>query len=199
MVFASSLKVYGDCLPVETSEAAPYGRFSDLSHLSKCYTEKLMEMYAAQYGLRCLAVRLGIAYGVSPVMKRDYRFMTVVNKFCWQAVRGEALVVHSSGFRPKGFLHVADAAAALVAAAGATHLDGFVALNAAGEIKSVWEAAQMVAAAASRRGLQVNILSEEASESAPAIRFSSRLDFHPRHNLQEGVEEVLDYWQKVAG
>jgi nucleoside-diphosphate-sugar epimerase len=84
-------------------------------------------------------------------------------------------------------------------AAAATQLDGFIPINAATEIKSVWEVANLVAQAASRRGLRVNIVSEEeTSQSSPEIRFRSRLDLCPEHNLLEGIEETLDYWQKVA-
>ena len=73
IVFASSLKVYGPYFDYTShgwvDESAPYGAFSDLAHLSHCYVEKLLEMYAKLYGLKCVPVRLGIVYGLGPVVK----------------------------------------------------------------------------------------------------------------------------------
>src|SRR6266480_8127040 len=98
-------------------ECRPYGAFRDLSHLSKVYAEKLLEMYALTRGLRCLALRFGVAYGLSPVLKTDERFMTAPNKFCRQAARGETLAVFGGGRAPAGWVQLADAVAATIAAA----------------------------------------------------------------------------------
>ncbi|MCL4369376.1 MAG: NAD(P)-dependent oxidoreductase [Chloroflexi bacterium] len=197
LVFASSLRVCGEDLPALVTEAAPYGPFRDISHLSKCYTEKLMEMYAATSSVSCAAVRLGVTYGVSPVMKDDYRFVTVPNKFCLQALRGEAIRVYPGGHMPIGLIHVADAAAALRAAVAATGSGGFTILNAATEACSVRQIAALVAGAARRRGRQA-VVSDESVGGEREVRIASRLGeygFAARHTLASGVEEMLDYWE----
>ena len=200
LVFGSALKVCGDALLPLVTESTPYGVFHDLSHLSKCYVEKLMEMYADIHGVRCIAVRLGICYGVSPVMKQDPKFMTVVNKFCRQAVCGQPLAVSRSGLLPQGFIHVEDAAAALIQAAEARDLQGFAPVNAASEVESVLEVAQMVGAAAARRGIAVEVVTEaSAVETKARPQVSSRFEFQFRHNLEYGIRELLVYWEKVAG
>jgi len=201
LVYGSSLRVYGDSLPDDADEYTPYGRFSDLSHLSKVYVEKLMEMYAARDALRCLSVRLGLVYGPAPVMKTDYRFMTAPNKFCLQAVRGEELVVW--GDSRVGLIHVADAASALLAAAEHPGFAGYVPANAATELATIADVARLVAEEGRRRGLEVRIrLPGESPHPSPlpggeGEGLPSRLtatSFQPTHDLRRGVAETLEHF-----
>jgi len=112
VVFGGSSRVYGDDLAGQVvTEDTPYGRVGDLSHLSKLYVEQLGRML----GLPFVSVRLGIAYGRSVVVKTEPWLMTVPNLFCLRAVRGQPLPVLVD--RPLAFVHVADAARALLAAA----------------------------------------------------------------------------------
>ncbi|MHB0871370.1 MAG: NAD-dependent epimerase/dehydratase family protein, partial [Chloroflexota bacterium] len=104
-VFGSSLQLYGRRVEGLVDESRPYGPILDIAHLSKVYVEKLMEMFSHTRGLRCVAARLGLVYGLGPVMKTDPRFMTAPNRFAWQAVRGEPLRVDASGFYPTGMIH----------------------------------------------------------------------------------------------
>ncbi len=198
IVFASSFKVYGDELPPVIEEGTPYGRFRDLSHLSKCYAEKLMEMFALLDGLRCVTLRLGIVYGLAPVMKRDYRFMTVPNKFSLQAVRHEEMVINAAAGNPTGFIHVADAASALLAAGLHKQFKGYTPVNAATEIAGVAEVAQLVAEIAGARGLTCNIRKQGQVSDRESPKVRSRLaetGFVPRHTLRTGLGEVIDYFR----
>src|SRR5712691_12657482 len=112
VVFGGSFRVYGDDLAGQTvDEQTPYGRVGDLSHLSKIYVEQLAHMI----GGRFVSVRLGVTYGLSPIMKTTRAFMTVPNLFCQRAVQREALQVLED--RPVAFIHVRDAADALILAA----------------------------------------------------------------------------------
>ncbi|MBI2863185.1 MAG: NAD(P)-dependent oxidoreductase [Chloroflexi bacterium] len=198
LVYASSFRVYGDELPPVVAEDLTYGRFGDLSHLSKCYVEKLMEMYAWRHGLRCLTVRLGVTYGLGPVMKKDYSFMTAPNKFCLQATRGEKIAVYGSGPNPTAFIHVADAAGAMRAAASYETLGGYVAVNAVSEMVPVSSVAAIVADEGRRRSLDVAIVIEGSQNEAKAApRVLSRLDevgFRPGRRLRDGVAEMIDYF-----
>src|SRR5204862_7123625 len=132
----------GDVLPPRVDDAQPYGRVSDLAHLSKVYLEKLAEMSAWQGGPTAVVVRLGITYGVGPVMKRDPRFQTVPNRFCAQAAAGEPLRVLAA--RPAGFVHVRDAARALRVAAELPDSTPYRAVNCAPEVLSVADVAGLV-------------------------------------------------------
>jgi nucleoside-diphosphate-sugar epimerase len=200
-VYASSLRVYGDSLPASPDESAPYGRFSDLSHLSKAYVEKLLEMHVglAGGGLLGRSVRLGLVYGPAPVMKLDYRFMTAPNKFCLQVARGEDLTVW--GESRLGLIHVGDAVRALRRAADPS-LGGYAAVNAAAEATTVPEVARLVVEAARQRGLAARVSPPIEGEPRPAESVPSRLrslGFAPGHCLAEGIAETLDYFVDRVG
>ncbi len=200
VVFGSSLRVYGDLPPTLAAEDAPYGRFGDLSHLSKVYVEKLLEMYAGHGGLRCIAVRLGLVYGVGPVMKTDYRFLTAPNKFCLQAIRGERVVVDAGGLRPHGLLHVADAARALLLAAGVPGLPDYCVVNAATEVATMRRVAHLVADEAARLGLAVRVEAPPGADEGDGGQVPSRLaqvGFRASRSLVDGIRETLAYYQRV--
>jgi len=197
IVFASSLRVYGPFLVGRVTEDHPYGRFQDLSHLSKCYVEKLLEMMAYERGLTAVSVRLGVVHGLSPVMKTDYRYMTAPNKFCRQAVRGERIRVHPSAQGQIGLIHVADASVALRTAAGCQMIEPYFAANAAPEVCSVARLAKLVREQAEARGLRVEIEGPTESEPAQWALVGSRLNtagFAPQRQLGDSLGEVLDYF-----
>ena len=197
VVYGSSTRVYGDLPPAQAHETAPYGRFADLTHLSKVYVEKLLEMYAAERGLRAVALRLGLVYGVGPVMKVDYRFMTAPNKFCLQAARGERLVVNAAGTQPLGLIHVADAARACLFASRLAGAPAYLAANAATETASALAVARQVATAAEHYGIAVQVEAPAASGAEARGQFPSRLreaGFAPARSLAEGIEETLAYF-----
>lgn len=199
LVYGSSLRVYGDSLPDDADEDTPYGRFSDLSHLSKVYVEKLMEMHAARDGLRCIALRLGLVYGLAPVMKTDYRFMTAPNKFCLQAARGEELVVW--GHSRVGLIHVADAVEALLVAAEHPGFAGYLPVNAATEVATVADVASLVAQKGRRLGLRVRVRLPEERGPLAAGRPPSRLAatrFRSTYDLRQGIAETLEYFLERA-
>ena len=65
-------------------------------------------------GVAFVSVRLGVTYGLAPIMKTTPAFMTVPNLFCQRAANAEVLQVLED--RPMAFIHVDDAAEALLAA-----------------------------------------------------------------------------------
>ncbi len=197
VVFASSTRVYGTALPDEVDETTPYGVMTDLAHLSKCYVEKLLEMYAAIHHLPCRVVRLGLAYGVAPVMKTDIRFMTAPNLFCYQAATGCPLEVRSDA--PLALIHVEDAARALLWAGDTVHDAGFVVYNGASGVSSIPLIAEEVRRIGETRGVEVVIRNRiqrtERDGRLPTIRSALELaGFSPRRELGEGLSETLDYF-----
>jgi len=186
VVFGGSFRVYGDDLIGQcVDEATAYGQVGDLSHLSKIYVEQLARMI----GLSFVSVRLGVTYGLSPVMKTTPAFMTVPNLFCQRAAQGEVMRVLED--RPMAFIHVEDAADALrLAAARATQ--PYEVVNAAPEVASIGQVARTVDRLAHQRGLTVRV--EGAAHSAATFAVRSRLDFMPTHTLQSGLGDVLDYF-----
>jgi nucleoside-diphosphate-sugar epimerase len=198
LVYASSLRVYGAPLPPEVDESTAYGTFADLSHLSKCYVEKLLEMYAATRGIVARAVRLGLTYGVAPVMKTDPRFMTAPNRFCLQVARREPVEVRTRDYL--GMIHVEDAARALLAVAESRER-GYNVFNAAPDVRTLAEVVAAIRLAIAERELDLEVVVNdsgsvmELDHSRPSIR--SRLDglgFLPRRRWQEGIAETLSHF-----
>ena len=189
VVFGGSFRVYGDNLAGSTvDEATPYGRVGDLSHLSKIYVEQLARML----GVRFASVRLGVTYGRSPIMKDTPQLMTVPNLFCMRAARGLPLEVKED--RPMAFVHVDDAASALVAADALLreHAEPWLMVNAAPEVATIGAVARAVQQVSAT---PATVLGEAASEATFAVR--SRLaDWRVSHTLEDSLADVLDYFRQ---
>jgi nucleoside-diphosphate-sugar epimerase len=196
VVYGSSFHLYGQPLQGVVTETQPYGAFSDLSHLSKVYAEKLGEMYAMLDGVPFAPVRLGIVYGIGPVTKTELRFVTVPHAFCLRALRGETLRVTQSGVAPLGFIHIEDAVSALIAAVPKRD---YAPANAVGEVASAAAVAHAVMEAARLRRVKVEIEipDQSAMPADPPYSVTSRLTaagWQPRRLLADGVDEILAYY-----
>jgi nucleoside-diphosphate-sugar epimerase len=158
------------------------------------YVEQLGRMM----GLPFIGVRLGVVYGVGPVMKREASFMTVPNLFCQRAVEGKVLEVIDD--RPLAFIHVEDAARALLAAGGL--LNGgpvWQAVNAAPEVVTIGDVALHVQRQAQAQGRFVRTLGGRVS--APRFSVCSRLDavgFAPKRSMDEALGETMTYFQATG-
>jgi nucleoside-diphosphate-sugar epimerase len=200
VVLGSSFKVYGDRLPERVTEHQPYGRVGDLAHLSKIYVEKLAEMLAAAGGPPAVAVRLGITYGLGPVMKHDPRFMTVPNLFARLAAERKPLTIHPGATEPAGFIHLADASAALQAALAADWNAPYRAVNAVTECATVGQVAGWVQRAARAHGLEARVA---GGQDAPARRVAvetSLPGFEARaaRRLADSLGEVVAYFLQAG-
>jgi len=186
VIFGGSFRVYGDDLQNRcVDEQTAYDRVGDLSHLSKIYVEQLARMVQVAF----VSVRLGITYGLSPIMKTTPQFMTVPNLFCQRAAAGEALRVLED--RPMAFIHVQDAAEALLEAAAGLN-EGWQVVNAAPEVATIGQVARTVEDLMRERGGTVRI--ESGAETKASFEVRSRLRLEPHHTLATGLGEVLDYF-----
>jgi nucleoside-diphosphate-sugar epimerase len=191
VIFGGSFRVYGDELTNHTvGEDWPYGKVGDLSHLSKIYVEQLARMI----GVRFVSVRLGVTYGVSPIMKTTRAFMTVPNLFCQRAAHGEVLQVLED--RPVAFIHVRDAADALLLAAerlcAGDH--AWEVVNAAPEVATIGQVAREVHRLGQARGLSPRIAGPAVSETSFTVQSRLDADFTPSHTLANDLGEVLDFF-----
>ena len=147
-----------------------------------------------------VSVRLGVVYGLGPLMKDDPRFLTVPNLFCMRVVAGEPLTVHAGANRPIGFLHLDDAVQALRVAAKVVHArgSGSVAVNAVSEVLGVGEVAAIVEREARARHLRASV--EGAGPlTGPRWSVTSSLDsagFRPTRTMRETLGAVLDYYAR---
>jgi nucleoside-diphosphate-sugar epimerase len=198
VVFGGSFHIYGDELTGQTvDEETPYGRVGDLSHLSKVYVEQLARMFGGSF----VSVRLGVVYGLSPIMKTTPAFMTVPNLFCQRAAHGDVLQVLED--RPLAFIHVRDAAEALLGAealladaqAQQAPSEPWRIVNAAPEVATIGHVARTVQRLLQERGASVQIQGAASSEAGFQVR--SSLGLEPRYTLASGLGEALDFFLKL--
>src|SRR5260370_12782450 len=107
-------------------------------------------------------------------MKTARVFMTVLDLFWWGAIQGD--VLHVLEDRPVGFIHVSDAAEALLLAGDRLCADEqtWEVVNAAPEVATVGQVARHVQRLAKERGGDARIAGAGASEETFAVR--SRLE-----------------------
>jgi UDP-glucuronate decarboxylase len=166
LVHASTLHVYGPDLRGEVTAQQPYGRQSDLTHLSKVYTELCLDLYARMHGFTLALLRLGIVYGPSPVEHERPESQTVIDKFRRLVAAGEEPQLDAGGHATVGAVHVEDAARILLAAPSEP---GISAANVAAETVTVRDVARLA------RG--------EPAEDAPAWTVASPFSY--QHKLAD--------------
>jgi len=111
LIFISSTSVYGgqtdlvdeDCPITDLRPQNPYAE-------SKLKAEQLLQALGRAEDLAFVVCRFGTIFGVSPGM----RFHTAINRFCWQAVMGQAITVWRTALhQQRPYLDLADAVEAL--------------------------------------------------------------------------------------
>lgn len=200
VVYGSSFHCYGPELTGTIDEGRPYGVQGDLSHLSKIYAEKLGEMYARRDGITFAPIRLGIVYGVGPVMKQDRRFITVPHAFCLRRIRCEPVTVTASGARPLAFCHLNDAVEALRVATVGVPDGTYAPANAVTEILTAYEVRDAVDHVARDAGIAV---SDDGRVPELPSRFTvtSRLaiaGWSPQRRMREAIAEVMAHFCQVV-
>ena len=194
VVFGGSARVYGDeLLGQAIDEQTPYGRVGDLSHLSKVYVEQLARCLEVGFS----SVRLGVVYGLSPLMKTSPAFMTVPNLFCERAATGQVLQVLQD--RPLAFIHVDDAVSALLLASERLRrrpVAHWEVVNAAPEVACIGQVARIVQTLARARGLSTVIEGNAASEAGFEVRsvLETEDGFRPSRTLTDGLDPVVEFF-----
>jgi nucleoside-diphosphate-sugar epimerase len=89
------------------------------------------------------------------------------------------------------FIHVADAADALLAAAAQSNQTWQI-FNAAPEVATIGQLARLVQRLAKARGVRARI--DGAASSEAGFRVSSCLALEPLYTLQTALGDVLDYF-----
>ncbi len=198
VVYGSSFHLYGPGLHGDVDETCPIGAQADLSHLSKVYAERLGELHATRDGMTVVPVRLGIVYGVGPVTKRDFRFVTVPHAFALRRLGGLPVSITPSGVRPLAFCHLDDAVEALRLAPVGVAPGTFAPANAATEVLTVQEVLDRVDASAREVGIPLPDAGvREPGMSGDRFRVRSRLalvGWHPRQDVAGSMPGILRHY-----
>ena len=112
LIYMSSTSIYGtqkkivdeSCSEKDLMPQSPYA-------ISKFKEEQLLMKKSKYSGLKMIILRLGTIFGVS----KGIRFHTAVNKFCYQAAKGEKLTVWKTALNQKRpYLDIKDASNAVM-------------------------------------------------------------------------------------
>ncbi len=190
LIFTSSIAVYGPGGPYsETDVCRPQGPYAQSKHAAEAYALK-----AHARGLRTTVLRLGMIYGMAPVM----RFDAVANRLAYLAGVQRPLTVYGDGRQKRPFLHVRDASAALLHALQrpADHEDAHL-FNVTGDNVSILELVRVIEAL--RPGIGVRYSEQDIrthySFGASTDRFQ-RYGWRPRVTLEAGLGEII---QRFSG
>ncbi|MGA1819448.1 MAG: NAD-dependent epimerase/dehydratase family protein [Thermoplasmatota archaeon] len=190
VVFTSSAAVYGDTDRLPTDEGAPLEPMSPYG-LHKMASERLMEIYRQQYGLKYVAARLFNVFG--PRQDPDNPYCGVISKFIHRSVKGEPLLIYGDGEQTRDFIFVKDVAEVLIKAASSdltgtlnvatgrettvNELADAVARISGKELKKVYlpeRKGEIVRSVADVGSLREKLFQEDATELREGLRETSR-------------------------
>jgi UDP-glucose 4-epimerase len=198
-VLASSGAPIGDCTPPIHEElpahpVSPYGA-------SKLAGEAYCSAYARSFGVATVALRFGNCYGPLSSHKSS-----VVAKFIREALAGEPWEIFGDGRQTRDFIHVDDVVAAIQHAATADGVGGEVFQIASSAETTILELADALAAALKRHGVAPPAIRHAKPRIGDVVRnFSdttkarSRLGWHPRVSLDEGLERTVRWFLESRG
>ena len=198
VLVASSDKAYGDSSTLPYREDHPLqGRFP--YDVSKSCTDLIATMYARTYALGTVVVRCGNLFGGG-----DLNFSRLIPGVIMATLRGEPFLIRSDGKFVRDFLYVEDAADAYLRVAEKLAADPSIAgeaFNFGLELHpTMLELTEKVLAMMGRPDLRPvvqNIASAEIREQyLDAGKARSRLQWAPRHGLEEGLRRTIDWYRK---
>jgi UDP-glucose 4-epimerase len=169
IVFTSSAAIYGDTKEIPVSEdiqlnpISPYG-------LHKMASEKLLQVYRAQYGLEHVIIRPFNVYG--PRQDPSNQYSGVISKFMDWGLAGKPLMIHGDGGQTRDFVYVGDVAEAMLKAS-VSNFSGTINI-ATGEETSILDLAKVIEELSGSDSKRVH-LPERKGEIKRSVADTSRL------------------------
>ncbi|MFL7868974.1 MAG: NAD-dependent epimerase/dehydratase family protein [Anaerolineales bacterium] len=191
VILASSGAVYGDQGEQPLNESAipdPHSPYA----VSKIAAEYYVRTIGKLWGMETVCLRIFNAYGPGQHLPPSHP--PVVPHFLRQALRGGTLVVHGDGQQTRDYVYVDDVVSAMVAAATASTINGFVINVGSGTETSIRELVKKVGEATGR---EVESL-ENANTSGGVSRMKAdltlaaqKLNYRPSVKLDDGLRLTL--------
>ena len=198
---ASTSEVYGD--PVEHPQTESYWGNVNPIGIRSCYdegkrcAETLFFDYHRQHGLEIKVARIFNTYG--PRMHpADGR---VVSNFVMQALRGEDLTIYGEGSQTRSFCYVDDLVAGLIKLMDSR--DGFLGpVNIGNPVEfTILQLAELVIemTGSSSSIVRQPLPADDPTQRRPDISLAKReLDWSPRTELREGLEQTIAFFRRLS-
>ena len=196
---ASTSEVYGD--PQVHPQPENYAGHVNPVGLRSCYdegkrvAETLMMDYHRQSQIDVKIVRIFNTYG--PRMNADDG--RVVSNFIVAALRGEPIVIHGNGQQSRSFCYVTELVDALYRMMKTENFTGPVNTGNPDEFTVIELAEKVLEMTNSTSKLEkVEAREDDPVRRKPDISLAKqRLDWEPEINLQEGLRQTIDYFEKL--
>ena len=196
IVFASSANLFGlvDTLPVnEDTRDNPLTMWA----VHKLAAENYLRLYAGQFGIQSITLRLANVYG--PTVRRAVMNRVVINKVIAMALNGETLATYANQGCVRDYVFLNDVVCAfLLAGAFCGSTKNLVYVIGSGEGKSIADVWQLIAdCVKSHVGKNVPIQSDDSVEIEPlewrhfvadTQRFHNATGWKPRTGLTQGID-----------
>jgi nucleoside-diphosphate-sugar epimerase len=191
-VYISTAAVYGNMIGQNQSDIHltnplnPYG-------ISKLSGEHYVHVLGPRYDFATVVLRLFNLYG--PGIKRHHS--GVLTEFLLLVNNNEDIVIFGKGSRTRSFLHVRDAARAILLATSVSKATGLT-MNICGSKEySINEIAQILLDCANRNDIQIIHKNSDlilAGNTPCSGELAARvLGFKPQIDIKDGIKETLDW------
>jgi UDP-glucose 4-epimerase len=197
VVAASSASVYGAATSYPTAEDHHPYLNRTLYGAAKAFNEGLLRSFHDMYGLNYVALRYFNVYG--PRMDIHGAYTEVLIRWMERIAAGQAPLIFGDGTQTMDFVHVSDVARANLLAARAGVSDEVFNV-ASGAETSLLDLARALAAAMGST-LEPEFAPERRVNPVPrrladTDKARHLLDFRARIPLQEGLGELVRWWQE---
>ena len=178
-------------------------------HQSKVHDSHNVAMACAQWGLRSTDVMQGVVFGLGAPPDGDDRlltrfdfdqcFGTAINRFCSQAVIGDAITPFGSGDQRRGFIPLADALACMTLSIQTPPEDGeYRVFNQFQGVHRIDDLARMVQRAARVHGIDATVAALENPRIEAEHHFYEpdciglkELGYRPTDDIEPAVIELV--------
>jgi len=194
-IYASSSSVYGRTSDRPVHEDATLKPMSPYA-VSKLAAEEYCRTYWRAYGLATVSLRYFNVYGPR---QTGGTYSGVISVFAKALSRGEPLIINGDGNQTRDFIYVDDVVQANLNALKARRIEGEVLNIGTGKAASINELSTVMLRLTGHQDAKVKHAPMRQGDiphsCADITRAVSRLRYKPKTRLQEGIQQVLEFFR----
>jgi len=193
-IFASTCAVYGEPVRIPIGEDHPLSPKSPYA-ATKIAGEAFVQAYGNLYGYRPVILRFFNVYGP----RQSKAYAGVITEFVKRAASGEPPIIFGDGEQTRDFVHVKDAAKAIIKALESDNASGIYNIG-SGVAITINDLAHLILKLAGKENVEPvhgpprpgDIKHSQANIN----RAKKELGYNPSVSLEEGIREILNLCKK---